>query len=905
MAAGAGNWWAWSARTLEERASRLCESGQRQAAADTPSAGPAAGAQHDPLNANKLALAAIGRAIARRFISVRREDFVQGFFVDFKLVLRQLVKSPGFAITGVLMLALGIGATTAIFSIVEAVLLRPLPFPDSNRLVTLGDHIQGVDFGGNSEAGVTVPDILQYTRDTQSFSALGGYQYSGYELSGNGEPAQVNAARLTAGVFKTLAVSPMLGRTFTQEEDDHHEQVVVLSYGAWLSRFHGDKQIVGQKILLDRKPYEVIGVMPRGFEFPLVSGQLNRVELWVPMSFSPQELSPASASNWSYQMVARLKPGVTPQQAQTDAERVAQQIMKVYPPMMATLRISSYVRPLQEDIIEQARPLLRTLFLAVAVVLLIACVNLAGLMLVRAIRRQREVAVRLALGARAGALLRQAVLESLVLSVTGGAVGLAMAAIALQVGRNLLPESLPRIDEIALNWPVAAFALLLGVVTGIVCGIAPAFAALRTDVNGTLKEGGRTGTAGGGHARLRSALVVTEIAIALVLLTASGLLLRSFEKMRDVNLGFRPDHVTAAAYNLPHEKYPTQASIDNFNRELLRRLKAIPGVQDAALTSGLPASGGFGNETFVIDGYTPGKGAPLNLAVPAQIIGDYFQTMRIPLLRGRTFTDADRAGAQLVLIVNRMFADHYWPGQDPIGKRMRIGTEGMQTPWMTVVGEVENVKLSSPDDPTREQFFNPVAQAEEDVGSLASPTDLQGNGGYIVLRSALPPEQMENTLSSVVRSIDPLLPLTHVQTMDQAISLSEAPRRFNTVLISSFAIGAILLAVLGIYSVIAFSVAARSQEMAIRMALGSQRGDVVGLVLRSGARLAIIGCVVGLAGAVAASGLLKSLLFGVSPFDPIVLAAAAVGVLLLAIAASALPALRAATVDPVQALRGE
>ena len=830
---------------------------------------------------------------------------MQGLYVDLKLVLRQLVKSPGFAIMGVLILALGIGATTAIFSIVQAVLLRPLPFPDSNRLMVLSDRIEGVSFGGNGEVGVTVPDIIQYTRDTQSFAALGGYTYNGYELSGYGEPAQVNGARLTAGVFQALSMAPMLGRTFTQQEDDHHEQVAVLSYGAWLSRFHSDRQIVGQKILLDRKAFEVIGVMPRGFEFPLVSGQLNRVELWVPMSFGAQEHSAPAAANWSYQMVGRLKPGITHQQAQTDTARVAQQIMKGYPPMMATLRISSVVRPLQEETIEQARPLLRTLFLAVAVVLLIACVNLAGLMLVRAIRRRREVAVRLALGARGGTLLSQAVLESLVISITGGVVGLVFAAISLKVGRGLLPESLPRIDEIGLNWQVAVFALLLGIVTGLLCGVVPAFAALRTDVNSTLKEGGRTGTAGGGHARLRSALVVTEIAIALVLLTASGLLLRSFEKMRNVDFGFQPDHVTAASYSLPHQKYSTQLAVDNFNRDLLLRLKALPGVQNAALTSGLPASGGFGNATFVIEGYTPGKGAPLNLAAPAQIIGNYFQTMRIPLLRGRTFTDADRHGAQLVVIVNRKFAEHFWPSQSPIGKRMRIGTEQMPTPWMTVAGEVGDVKLSSPDLPTREQFFQPVAQAEDAAGSLASPTDLNGNGGYIVLRSAVPSQQMENALRATVHAIDPLLPLTQVQTMDQAIAQSEAPRRFNTVLISSFAFAAVLLAVLGIYSVIAFSVAARSQEMAIRMALGSQRGAVISLVLRSGAKLAVIGCVVGLAGAVAASGLLKSMLFGVSPFDPIVLAAAAVGVLALAVAASALPALRAASVDPVHALRGE
>jgi predicted permease len=830
---------------------------------------------------------------------------MQNFFFDLRFVLRQLRKSPGFAITAVLMLAFGIGATTAIFSIVEGVLLRPLPFPDPSRLVVLADSLQGADLSGDGEAGVTVPDIRAYTRETTSFTALGGYTFNGYELSGAGEAAQVNAARMTSGVFSALGVQPQLGRFFTADEDEHSQQVTLLSYATWKNRFNGNPQILGTKILLDRKPYIVIGVMPRNFEFPLVSGQLNRTELWVPMSFSAQELIPAAAANWSYSMVGRLKPGISTTQARNDAERVAQDIMRNYPAMMSSLHISALIKPLHEETVSQTRPLLRTLFLAVAVVLLIACVNLAGLMLVRAIRRQREIAVRLALGARAFALLRQAILESVVLSVAGGLVGLGLAGAALQVGRSLLPESLPRIDEISLNWEVVGFSLLLAVVTGLLCGLAPAFAALRTNVNGTLKEGGRSGTVGGGHARLRSTLVVAEIAIALVLLAASGLLLRSFEKMRSVDLGFHPDHVATASYGLPQKQYSTQPAIDAFNDELLRRLRQLPGVQAAGLSSFLPASGGNGNETFVVDGYVAPQGASMNLATPAAVIGDYFRAMSIPLLRGRTFTEADKPGAQLVVIVNHKFAQHYWPNQDPIGQRIRIGTKEMQTPWETIVGEVADVKQGSPDDVSHEQFYRPVAQQHEDAGTLAPPDDLNGNGGYIVLRSSLPPEQMESALRTAVRAIDPQLPLTQVQTMEEAVSESEAPRRFNTVLITSFAFAAVLLAVLGIYSVIAFSVASRVQEMAIRMALGSQRAGIVRLVLESGIKLAAIGCALGLAGAAAASTLLRSLLFGVSPFDPLVLTGAAVGVLLLSLAASMLPAFRAASIEPMQALRGQ
>ncbi len=824
---------------------------------------------------------------------------------DLRIAVRHLLKSPGFAVTAVLMLALGIGATTAIFSIVEGILLRPLAFPQPSRLMVVADIIQGVDVPGNGEAGVTVPDIRNYARDTHSFTSLGGYQPASFELSGVGEPAIVNATRMSGGVLPALAVQPLLGRVFTQQEDEQHQQVAVLSYATWQSRFHGDRNILGKKILLDRKPYVVIGVMPRNFEFPLAPGHLNRSELWVPISFTAQELSPTASANWSYSMVGRLKPGVTAAEALSDASAVAQQTVRNYPAFMAGFRMHPVVRPLHEETVEQARPLIRTLLLAVVVVLLIACANLAGLLLVRAIRRRREVAVRLALGARAATLLRQAILESLVLSVTGGLVGLALAAIALKVGMALLPETLPLVSGIGLDWGVVGFALALAVLTGVACGLAPAFASIRTNVNETLKEGGRTGTSGGGHARLRSALVVAEIAVALVLLTASGLLLRSFEKMRQVDLGFQPDHTLVASYGLPLKQYTTQTQVDEFNRELLRRLEALPGVKSVGLTSFLPASGNNNNSAFLAEGYVPPKSGSVDLATSAQVEGGYFAAMGIPLLRGRFFTPADKAGAQLVVIVNHKLAQQSWPGQDPIGKRMRLGTQSMQTPWSTVVGEVADVKEGSPDAPSKQQWYMPVDQTEAMAGSLASPTDLNGNGGYIALRTAMAPEPMENALRATVRSIDPQLPLTQVQTMEHAITDTEAPRRFNTAIISSFAFIAVLLAVLGIYSVIAFSVALRIQEFAIRMALGSQRGGIVRLILTSGAKLAGIGCAIGLAGALAASHLLGAFLFEVSALDPLVLLLAAFLVLLLALAASLVPARRAACINPIQALRQE
>jgi putative ABC transport system permease protein len=817
---------------------------------------------------------------------------------ELRMPLRHLLKSPGFTTAAVLMVALGIGATTAIFSIVEGVLLRPLPFPHPERLVVLSDILQGA----NVETGVTAPDIRAYTRDTHSFEALGGYQRMGYELSGIGEPAQVNAGRMSGGVFPALGVAPLMGRFFTQQEDDRHDQVTVISYSLWRGLLHGDAHVLGIKILLDRKPYIVIGVMPRDFEFPLVPGQLNNSELWVPMSFTEQEFTTGAAS-WNFAMVGRLRAGITAAEAQSDAERVARETMRRYPPFMSSLRIQAVVRSLHEKTVEQARRLVGTLFLATVVVLLIACANLAGLLLIRGIRRRRQITVQMALGAPAGTLLREAVLESLLLSITGGLFGVVLAAIALGVGVSLLPETLPRIQEIRLDGQVVLFALVLSVLTGIVCGLAPAFAALRTNVNETLKEGGRT--AGGGHAWLRTGLVAGEIAIALMLLAASGLLLRSFEKMLAVDLGFRPDHVLTASYSLPQKQYSTQPAVDAFNHELIRRLRQLPSVKFAGLTSFLPASGGDSNTVIDAEGYVAPRGAGMNLATQVTVEGDYLQAIGVPLLSGRYFTPADTADTQLVAIVNRKLAEHCWPGSNPVGKRLRLGLQETKIPWATVVGEVADVKEASPDVPDKQQYYMPVAQYEKSIGPFASPTDLNGNGGSVVVRTALEPEQMANALRAKVRSIDPQLPLTQVQSMERAVSNSEAPRRFNTVVISAFTIAAVLLAALGMYSVIAFSTALRTQEMAIRMALGSQRAGILRLVFASAAKVAMLGCAIGLLGVAAASRLLGSFLFAVSPFDPLVLSVAAVFVLLLAWLASLLPARRAASIDPMSVLRAE
>jgi predicted permease len=822
---------------------------------------------------------------------------------DLRYAARRLARSPGFTLTAVLTLAFGIGATTAIFSIVEGVLLRPLSFPAPDRLVLFGDIPEGAG-GDGGTPGTTAPAVRIYTRDTHVFSGLGGYQQTGYELSGMGDPAQISASRLSAAVFPALGVSPILGRIFTQREDEGSQPVAVISYQTWRSRFQGDAHILGQKLFLDRKPYEIIGVMPRDFEFPLVPGQLNRSELWVPMSFSKDELV-NGAANWNYGMVGRLKPGVTPSQVLKDAQPAVQEIMRNFPPGMASLRIHPLVQPLAEATVAQARPLVRTLFLAVVVVLFIACANLAGLLLVRVVRRRREISVHLALGASGAAVLRQSLAEALLLSVGGGLLGLALASVVLRVGVSFLPETLPRVSAISLDRQVVGFALLLAVLTGLLCGLIPAFAAARTDVNEALKEGGRTGSAAGGHARLRSVLVVAQLAVALVLLTASGLLLRSFEKMRSVDLGFRTDHTLTAFYVLPHQQYSTQTAVDAFDSALLSKLQLLPGVQAVGVTSLLPDGGGDGSDAFVPEGYVAPKGTGLNLAWASQVMGNYFRAAGIPFLRGRDFTSADRADSPLVVIVNHTLAEHYWPGKDPIGRRIHIGVPESPTPWMTVVGEIADIKQTSADAPTQNQMYTPFSQLKAAISSFAPPDMLTGTYGSIVLRAALAPEQMADSVRSTVRSIDPQLPLIHVESMEHVIQQGQASRRFSTALISSFAVAAVLLALLGIYSVIAFSAALRTHELAIRLALGSQRASVMRLVLVSGARLGLVGCGLGAVSAIFATRLLRSMLFQVDPLDPGVLVLAAISIFLLALAASIIPARRAASIEPMQALRAE
>jgi len=818
------------------------------------------------------------------------------FAYDLRFAFRQLRKAPSFCFAVVLILALGIGATTAVFSLVEGILLRPLPFSNPGRLVLLGDHI-----GGGPNTPVTAREIGTYSTATSAFSSMGGYISAGYELSGKATPESVQAARFTAGVFPTLGVRPILGRVFTQQEEDAHQPVTVISYALWVNRYQRDPHVLGSTIVLDRKPYTIIGVMPRGFEFPLQPGRLDQAELWVPMSLTAHELSDETAGFWGYHMVARLKDGVSLSQGAQDADRVSKQIMLAFPPSMSALRIQGDVRPLRESLVADTLPLLRTLLFAVSIILLIACINVAGLLLVRAIRGRRQFAVKLALGARSGTIIRASVLEGLLLSVTGGLLGLAFAAILIRTSLRLLPQTMPRVDSISLDTGVASFAIVISIITGALCSLAPAFAALQTNLTESLKEA--AGTAGAtSHAWLRSALVVAEISIALVLLTIAGAFVRSFQKMHSVDPGFRPEQVLVANYRLPLNQYPTRASANSFRRAVLDQLPHQPGVVAASFTSVLPASGFFAGSAYTIEGEPIDKWK-LKFSMFTITDGDYFRTMGIPLMEGRYFSENDNANAPLVTVVNQSMARHCWPGQQAIGKRMHAGNPKKGLPWMTVIGIVGDTKPGSRDEPTQDQWYLPEEQSaslgiSDPSGKLSSP-----EGGYIAVRSALAPEQMIQTLRSTIAQIDPLLGLQQIRPMTEEIVNIEAPRRFNTDLISTFALGSLLLAMVGIYAVVAFSVSLRTQEIAIRMALGCQRGGIVHVVLTSVAKLALVGCALGVLGGLAASQLIRSFLFQVSPTDPFIYTSAALIMLLMSLLAGVLPASRAASADPIEGLR--
>jgi predicted permease len=826
--------------------------------------------------------------------------FLETILIDARYGLRQLLKAPGFAATAILTLAVGIGGMTAVFSVVEAVLLRPLPFKDSGQLLSLHERIREDPHDFN----VTAPDVLIFQRESKAFSGEGGYMSAGYDVTGAGAPFHAAAERVTASLFPVLGISPLLGRTFTQEEDENGRPVTVISYSLWRERFQSDPGALGKTIDLDRRPYAIIGVMPRDFEFPLDAGRLSRRDLWVPMSFTPVEKN-SEGENYDYGLVARLRPGVSTAQAQIDVDRVIAGIQPSYT-RLAGLHLQGYFRTLKEETVRNARPLLSILLGAVSLIMLIACANIANLLLARAASRRREFGVRLALGAARRVVLRQLLTESHLLSAIGGAIGFALAVVLVHAAAVRLEDALPRLGEIAIRWPMFIAASGLAGVTGVLCGVAPALASMRTDVLDSLRDGSRAAGQGRSQYNLQSMLVVLEIGLALLLLVASGLLLRSFRKMLETDPGFQPQHVLTASLSLPRHDYPTQQKVDGFYAELQRRIEALPGVSAVGFSSNIPIVGQLGGRLITPEGHVRSTGEGFLIASTYLVQGNYFQTLHIPLIRGRYLTDRDeQADAPLVAIISQSFAETYFQGKDPIGLRMKIGDRfDGPMPAITIVGVAGDVKQGALDQPTVPQMYEPISQAAAALGPMAAMLGVAGDMD-VVIRTADDPTPLVPILDKIVHQLDPLLVVSRAHTMDEIVAATESSRRFNTTILTAFAAIALVLSLLGIYGVLSYAVAQRTREIAIRMALGASRKIVLMRTLRYALTVAVLGVAGGLIASIGIMHFLKSLLYGVKPLDSATIAGAVTVLLCCSTLAASIPARRAASIDPMRTLRAE
>ncbi len=815
---------------------------------------------------------------------------------DLRYAFRTLAKSPGFASVAILALALGIGANTAIFSVVNAVLLKPLPYRDASRLVLVQERIQKVFADWIAVSPPDAIDIAQRTRSLDAVAAFEGQRVN--FATGNAEPIRMAGARISSSLIPALGIPPMLGRAFTPQEDAPGHPVVMLSYGLWHDRLGADPNVTGRRVQLDSQPYTVIGVMPRQFVFPprgTPHTLAEPAEYWVPMAFTKEELADF-VDDFDFGVVGHMRPGASAAQVRDDMTAVAHQIEDKYPEAYKSglgLRLEIGAAPLGEVVSGPARPILFVLLGAVAFVLLIACANVASLLLSRAAGRQHEMAIRAALGAGRWRMLRQALTESLVLGLTGGALGVWLASLALSAFVAVLPGSIPHSSEIALDLRVLAFAAALSLLTGLIFGSVPALSAMHGNMGAALHETARGTTAGSARRRMKNVLVVGEIALSLVLLMGAGLLVRSYISAMKTDPGFRPEHVLSFGVSLPPKQYPQERVLPFFH-ELTAKLQAIPGVAAAGGGNYIPLQGTTWNRTFLPEGWHAADGKiPIHDFTP--VCGDLLQALGVPLRRGRYFTSADRKGALPVAIVSENLARRYWPGQDPIGKRLQYGSGSDKRQWMTIVGVVGNAKSTSMEGEPIPHSYEPVDQLEDGystVGALTFMVRTEGDPGGVV-----------SAVRQAVASLDPGLPLSAMRTMQEVVDASLQPRRFDTWLVGLFAALALFLAMLGIYGVIAFAVAQRTQEIGIRMALGAKSSDVLRLFLREGLVLVLTGIALGSLGALAMGRYIATLLYGVHPADLGTLATVSAVLAATAIVATLAPARRAVRLDPTTALR--
>jgi len=807
---------------------------------------------------------------------------------DLRYGARMLLKNPGFTLIATLTLALGIGANTTIFSVVNAVLLRPLPFREPAALMT----VQVLDARNNNPSGASYPNFADWRAESRSFERLAVFRTSNFTLTGGDEPARLNGAVVSADMFALLGVTPSLGRDFRAEEDRAGARVVILSHGLWRRRFNADPQALGRNVTLNNQSFAVVGVMPAGFQFPIGA---EPVDLWttIALDMTTADGGDAMAAQRGLgylRVIGRLKPQVTIARAQAEMDTIARRLERQYPDDNAHqgIRLISAHEHLVGDV---WRPLL-TIFGAVGCVLLIACVNVANLLLARATARYREMAIRAALGANRGRVIRQLLTESFLLALAGGVCGVLLALWGTDLLVSLSPENIPRLQEVGVDGRALGFTLLVSLLTGVVFGMAPALQASKTELTDALKEGGRGGD-GARRNRLRAALVIAEVAIALVLMIGAGLLTGSFWRLTQVNPGFDPRQTLTFRLSLPDSKYSDSRAVAFFER-LQARLQNLPGARSASVTFGLPFGSSRIGTDLEIEGRPVASGDRPHIDCQI-VLPDYFRTLGIRLIKGRDFTARDDLNARPVAIINETVARRFFPNEDPIGKRLRPGiTSGPgDAPMREIIGVAGDVKYRSLTADVPPEVYMPYPQLTITTGM------------WIALRTDADPRSLIRAARAEVQALDKELPIYEVKTLDQYLGSAVAPPRFNALLLAIFGGVALLLTAIGLYGVVSYAATQRTREIGVRMALGAQMRDVLTLVVTQGMKLALAGVVIGLAAAAALTQLMKGLLFGVSATDPLTFIVTALALMSVALLACYIPARRAAKVDPMMALRSE
>jgi putative ABC transport system permease protein len=816
---------------------------------------------------------------------------MHNWLADFRYGFRALRRSPGFTLGAILVLALGIGANTAIFSIVNAALLRPLPFEDPSRLMQIWHVPPAKNFPGLNLFSVSPANYLDWQQQSSSFESMAAYGSRTFTFGGKERPEAIQGAAVAPGFFSVLRARPMLGRTFTSEENlPGGSHAILLSYKFWRDHFASDRAIVGRDITINSRPYSVAGVMPESFRFP------SWAQVWVPLGWSNDQR--VVRGNHNYMVVGRLKPGVDIQQAKSELSAISVRLEQQYPE--DNKGWGATVVPLRDQVVGDIRPALLVLFGAVAFVLLIACANVANLVLARTLARRKEIAIRGALGASRAAILRHILTESVLLSVAGGALGLLLASFGITLLAKVLADRLPPFVAVTLDTQVLAFTLLLSIIAGVLAGLIPALRYTRTDVNEALKQGQSRGSSDASGGKTRNVLVVAEVALSLVLLIGAGLMVRTLWELRNVRPGFDSANVLTMFLAVPADRFASPSGQLNFFQEVLQRVRALPGVDSAGVIDSLPlSSDGGSHQPFSIEGH-PVLPMAEQPEVDVRLISPgYLGAMHVPVVRGRDLNDADSAGRPGAVLISDALARRFWPNQDPIGQHITLTfSPGV---IREVVGIVGNVKLESLDE-TRpvDTIYVPVAQITVSPGER-----WRSFGLTIAVRTSSDPHGQVPAVSSAIHQVGPDIPIVDVLSMDDVVAQSMSPEKFNLLLLASFAGLALLLAAVGIYGVLSYTVRRRVREIGIRMALGASHSDVLKMVVADGMKPILIGIGLGLAAALALSRLIASLIFGVQPTDPLTFTAVTFVLIGVGILANILPAYRAARIEPVRTLREE